>query len=203
MRLGRVTSPYQIATLFFAVAGMATLASLVVMPGRRDSTAVLTRFLLWGGAVFLAASRGSARDWKKYAAAVLGTTAVAALVQPLHAIGDVGLRGSVAIVAAAGIEEVVFRALLPRAFAKLVEVSQRRDALTCSVPLFVAQLAFAATHLTLSGGLANRAAETEFVRLFGCGCCLATVYLFGGLVPAIIVHAFSNLIVLNPGPWQG
>jgi len=187
---------------------MATLANIAVWPGHRDATAVLTRFALWGTGVFvlirLALGRNaySLSSVRRYAIIVGATGVAAGIAGRFGVVPAVDLRPLGALVMAAGIEEVVFRALLPNVTSRLLAATGRRSLLIDSTGLIIAQVSFAASHLSVSGGVTNPHAAAEFLRLFGCGCCSAVIYLVAGLFPAIMIHALANLVTLNAVQWQ-
>ncbi len=112
--------------------------------------------------------------------------AVAALVLVSLPAGRLAGAG---VLAAAAVEEVVFRRELPRALAVLAGSGHWTSRIGATL---AAQLVFAACHFTGSGHV-EHAAGWSFARLVASGSCLAVLYRASGtlLVPAAL-HGWIN-----------
>jgi hypothetical protein len=96
------------------------------------------------------------------------------------------------VLAAAAVEEVVYRVQLPHAITIVLERSFA-PAVATWLACSASQLSFALSHVAIGGGLDTSVALLASLRLLGAGLFLASLQLVAGLPVTIGAHALANL----------
>lgn len=190
------------SALFLAAPGIALIVGACTQSLGDGFGAVMVRFCAFG-ATTLMALRVAQIGTERTAESLYRPAATAALLI-LFTLGCCAiwpgllLRPSdgATIVFAAAVEELIFRVELPIALASVL-ADRSSSSIYIVAGTVGSQISFSLTHVVLSGGVDTGRNLPEFVRLIGCGCSLAVVYICSGLAPAIALHAASNFGTLT------